>query len=80
MGVNWTFAPMMDIARDARWGESEKSFQRAIELDPGSSASHTQFALYLLWSLGRVEEAKIAVSNGGRGVVPMGEVEAGRCA
>jgi hypothetical chaperone protein len=27
--------------------------------------------------LGRVEEAKIAVSNGGRGIVPMGEVEAG---
>jgi TolB-like protein/Flp pilus assembly protein TadD len=44
-------------ARDARWVESEKSFQRAIELDPGSSASHTGFALYLLRSLGRVEEA-----------------------
>ncbi|MEO7650370.1 MAG: hypothetical protein ABIZ80_07865, partial [Bryobacteraceae bacterium] len=28
-------------ARDARWVESEKSFRRAIELDPGSSASHT---------------------------------------
>jgi hypothetical chaperone protein len=27
--------------------------------------------------LGRVEEAKIAVSNGGRGIVPMGEVEVG---
>jgi hypothetical chaperone protein len=27
--------------------------------------------------LGRVEEAKIAVSNGGRGIVPMSEVEAG---
>jgi len=44
-------------ARDARWVESEKIFQRAIELDPGSSASHTGFALYLLRSLGRVEEA-----------------------
>ena len=47
----------MLYARDARWVESEKSFRRAIELDPGSSASHTRFALYLLWSLGRVEEA-----------------------
>jgi tetratricopeptide (TPR) repeat protein len=37
--------------------ESEKSFRRAIELDPGSSASHTGFALNLLRSLGRVEEA-----------------------
>jgi adenylate cyclase len=44
-------------AREARWVESERSFQRAIELDPGSSSSRTGFALYLLWSLGRVEEA-----------------------
>jgi TolB-like protein len=44
-------------ARDARWVESEKSFRRAIELDPVSSSSHAGFALYLLWSLGRVEEA-----------------------
>ena len=44
-------------ARDARWVESEKSFRRAIELDPGSSASHTGFALNLLRSLGRVDEA-----------------------
>ncbi len=47
----------MLYARDARWVESEKSFQRAIELDPNSSASHTGYALYLLWSVGRVEEA-----------------------
>jgi TolB-like protein/Tfp pilus assembly protein PilF len=47
----------MLYARDARWVESEKSFRRAIELDPGSSASHTGFALHLLRSLGRVDEA-----------------------
>ncbi len=47
----------MLYARDARWVESEKSFRRAIELDPNSSASHSGYALYLLWSLGRVEEA-----------------------
>ncbi len=47
----------MLYARDAQWVESEKSFRRAIELDPNSSASHTGYALYLLWSLGRVEEA-----------------------
>src|SRR6185295_10586377 len=44
-------------ARDARWVDSEKSFRRAIELDPGNSASHSGFAHYLLWPLGRVEEA-----------------------
>ncbi len=47
----------MLYARDARWADSEKSFRRAIEIDPNSSASHTGYALYLLWSLGRVEEA-----------------------
>jgi TolB-like protein/Flp pilus assembly protein TadD len=44
-------------AREARWVESEKSFRRAIELDPGSSALRTGLALNLLKSLGRVEEA-----------------------
>jgi TolB-like protein/Tfp pilus assembly protein PilF len=43
-------------ARDARWVESEKSFRRAIELDP-SSTSRNGFALHLLWSLGRFKEA-----------------------
>jgi adenylate cyclase len=47
----------MVYARDARWVESEKSFLRAIELDPNNSASHAGYALYLLWSLGRVKEA-----------------------
>jgi len=44
-------------ARDARWGESEKSFRRAIELDPNSSTSHMAYGLYFFRSLGRVEEA-----------------------
>ena len=44
-------------ARDARWVDSEKSFRRAMEIDPNSSASQRDFALYLLWSLGRFEEA-----------------------
>jgi len=47
----------MLYARDARWVESEKSFRRAIALDPSSSAAHTEFAVFLLRSLGRVEEA-----------------------
>jgi tetratricopeptide (TPR) repeat protein len=47
----------MLYARDARWVESEKSFRRAIELDPNSSAARTGYARYLLWSLGRDEEA-----------------------
>src|SRR5262249_24991999 len=37
--------------------ESEKSFGRAIELDPSSSAAHNEFAAFLLRPLGRVDEA-----------------------
>lgn len=47
----------MLYARDARWAESEKSFRHAIALDPNNSASHTGFALDVLRSTGRLEEA-----------------------
>jgi lipoprotein NlpI len=46
----------MLYARDARWVESEKSFRRAIEIDPNSSASHMAFA-YILNCVSRGEEA-----------------------
>jgi TolB-like protein len=44
-------------ARDGQWGQSEKSFRRAIELDPNDSMSYAHFAMYLLLPLGRVEDA-----------------------
>jgi serine/threonine-protein kinase len=44
-------------AREARWVESERSFRRAMDLDPNTSALHMGFAVYLLRSLGRAEEA-----------------------
>jgi len=47
----------MASARDGQWEQSEKSFRRAIELDPSRSASYDDFALYLLVVLGRNEEA-----------------------
>jgi tetratricopeptide (TPR) repeat protein len=47
----------MLYARDAQWVESEKSFRRAIKLDPFSSVAHTEFAEFLLRTLGRVDEA-----------------------
>lgn len=31
-GVNWTFAPMMDISRDARWGRIAESFGECVKL------------------------------------------------
>ena len=47
----------MAQARSGQWEQSEKSFRRAIELDPNRSTSYAHFALYLLWPLGRIEEA-----------------------
>lgn len=47
----------MALARDGQWEQSEKSFRRAIELDPNGSTSYDDFALYLLLVLGRTEEA-----------------------
>jgi len=44
-------------ARDAQWARSEKSFRRAIELDPSRSLSHEHFVTFLLSPLGRTEEA-----------------------
>lgn len=45
------------LAKDARWEESERSFQQAIDSDPNSSASRREFAMELLMPLGHVEEA-----------------------
>jgi len=47
----------MAYARDAQWAESEKSFRRAIKLDPGRSESYEHFAAFLLWPLNRTGEA-----------------------
>jgi TolB-like protein len=45
------------FARDGRWEESEKSFRRAIELEPNRSLTYANFAVYLLWPLARIQEA-----------------------
>jgi tetratricopeptide (TPR) repeat protein len=47
----------MAYARDAHWEQSEKSFRRAIQLDPGRTRSYNHYALYLLLPLGRIDEA-----------------------
>jgi serine/threonine-protein kinase len=47
----------MAYSRDAQWDQAERSFRRAIELDPNRSMSHDHFAFFLLWPLGRIEEA-----------------------
>jgi len=47
----------MAYARDAEWRLSEKSFRRAIQLDPNRSASYADFVSDLLLVLSRTEEA-----------------------
>src|SRR5262249_19574336 len=47
----------MAYARDAQWEQAEKSFRRAIELDPSDSQAYLHFANFLLWPLRRVDDA-----------------------
>ena len=43
-------------ARQAQWEQSEKSFRRALELEP-DPLTRQHFAMYLLLPLGRIDEA-----------------------
>jgi tetratricopeptide (TPR) repeat protein len=47
----------MSAARDAHWLEAEKSFRRAIELDPNRSDTFAHYAVFLLWPLERTDQA-----------------------
>jgi len=47
----------MAQARDAQWEEAEKSFRRALELEPGRVSTRLDFTYAVLLPLGRVEEA-----------------------
>ncbi|MBA0089059.1 MAG: tetratricopeptide repeat protein, partial [Acidobacteria bacterium Pan2503] len=47
----------MAYARDGQWAQSEKSFRRAIELDPNNSQTYDDFSTWILWPLGRIDEA-----------------------
>src|ERR1700722_6855703 len=50
-------ARAMAYARDGRWDLAEKSFRRAVELEPNRSETYGDFAMYLLLTLGRSREA-----------------------
>lgn len=47
----------LTYSRDAQWDQSEKSFRRAIELDPNCAMYYGHFAMYHLLPLGRIAEA-----------------------
>lgn len=43
-------------ARDGQWAQSEKSFRRAIEIEPGNSMAYGDLTMNVLLPLGRIEE------------------------
>lgn len=45
------------FARDGKWQQSERSFRRALELNPNRSTTRNDFAMNLLIVLGRTDEA-----------------------
>lgn len=47
----------MSYARQGQWDEAEKSFRRAIELDPSRSNTHLDYGYWYLMVLHRVDEA-----------------------
>jgi len=47
----------MAYARGGQWQEAEKSFRRAIDLDPNRSHTYVDYAMWLLRPLGRKNEA-----------------------
>jgi tetratricopeptide (TPR) repeat protein len=54
----------MVYARQAQWELSEKSFRRALELDPNDSVLYGNFALDLLFPLNRIQEAVVDLRIG----------------
>jgi tetratricopeptide (TPR) repeat protein len=44
-------------AREAQWGQAEKSFRHAMEIRPNRVESHGYFAMYYLLPLARIDEA-----------------------
>jgi adenylate cyclase len=51
------YALAMSYSRDAQWRSAERSFRRAIELNPADSVLHYDFAFHFLFPLGRKDEA-----------------------
>jgi tetratricopeptide (TPR) repeat protein len=50
----------MAYAREAQWERSEKSFRRAIELNPNVWSARVDFTVNLLVPLGRIDELRIS--------------------
>jgi serine/threonine-protein kinase len=49
-------ARALSYARDGEWALSERSFRRAIELDPNRASTYVEYAMWMLYATGRVED------------------------
>ena len=49
---------------DWNWGEAERSFKRAIELDPNNSAAHFRYGQIYLVPVGRIDEGIAEIKRG----------------
>ncbi len=59
-----TFLAYSLVIYDWNWVEAERSFKRAIELDPNNSAAHFRYGQVYLAPAGRVDEAIAEIKRG----------------
>ena len=59
-----TFLAYSLVIYDWNWTEGERSFKRAIELDPNSSTAHFRYGQVYLAPVGRVDEAVTEIERG----------------
>ncbi|MGI8735039.1 MAG: protein kinase domain-containing protein [Pyrinomonadaceae bacterium] len=59
-----TFLAYSLVIYDWNWAEAERSFKRAIELDPNNSAAHFRYGQIYLAPTGRLDEAIVEIQRG----------------
>lgn len=59
-----TFLAYSSVIYDWDWAAGERSFKRAIELDPNNSAAHFRYGQIYLAPLGRIDESLAEIKRG----------------
>jgi serine/threonine-protein kinase len=59
-----TFLAYCLVIYDWNWAEAERSYKRAIELDPNNSAAHFRYGQIYLAPMGRLDEAIAEIKRG----------------